>query len=338
MITRSPEAGQVSTWQRELARGYRDVASLLSAVGVDAAEARGAPLSERRFRTRVPRGYVARMRHGDAADPLLRQVLPVAAEDEVTSGYGIDPVGDLAARRPGGVLQKYRGRALLVTTGACAVHCRYCFRREFPYTQATAAADDWQQALAFLASDTTIDEVLLSGGDPLMLPDDRLASLVARLDDLPHIRRLRLHTRLPVVLPERVDDALVRWLAHTRLGRVVVLHVNHANEIDDAVAQAVQRLRSAGCHVLNQSVLLRGVNDDAAALAALSLRLFDAGILPGYLHQLDRVQGAAHFAVTDARALAIDRELRALLPGYLMPKLVYEESGAPSKRPLAERT
>jgi len=288
----------------------------------------------RSFPQRVPLGYVARMRRGDPADPLLRQVLPVTEEDLDAPGYLDDPVGDLMAMAVPGVLRKYRGRALLVVTGACPVHCRYCFRRHFPYGDAHAARGDWAQAVEHIAGDRSLREVILSGGDPLTLTDERLADLVERISAIAHIGRLRIHTRMPVVLPTRVDKGLLGWLGATRLRNVVVIHANHPNEIDDAVAQALARLQATGAGLLNQSVLLRGVNDDPEVLAGLSERLFEVGVLPYYLHRLDRVRGAAHFEVDDARAGALMAEIRTRLPGYLVPRLVREEAGAPFKLPM----
>lgn len=286
------------------------------------------------FALRVPRGYVARMRRGDAADPLLLQVLPRPAELETAPGYGFDAVGDLAATSAPGVLQKYAGRALLIATGSCAVNCRYCFRRHFPYAEQTAAANHWREAVAAIAADPSLSEVILSGGDPLSLSNAKLAELGQALCAIPHVRRLRIHTRLPLVLPQRVDAGLVDWLARLPLQKVVVVHANHANEFDAEVDAAHARLREAGCTLLNQSVLLRGVNDDVDTLAQLSERLFAGGVLPYYLHQLDRVQGAAHFEVADTNALALVATLRERLPGYLVPRLVREIAGETSKTPL----
>ena len=286
------------------------------------------------FALRVPRGFAARMRRGDAADPLLLQVLPQAAELGEVPGFTRDAVGDLDARGARGVLHKYRGRALLIATGSCAINCRYCFRRHFPYAEETAAANRWQEAIAQLRADASIGEVILSGGDPLSLSTPKLAELTDALAGTPHIRRLRIHTRLPVVLPERVDAEFLAWLGGLPFQRVVVLHANHANELDESVAAACAGLREAGATVLNQSVLLRAVNDSVDALQALSERLFDCGVLPYYLHQLDRVQGTAHFEVTDARALALIEELGTRVPGYLLPRLVREVAGAPAKMPL----
>ncbi len=271
------------------------------------------------------------MRRGERDDPLLRQVLPVADEDLVVPGFSADPVGELAIVRGDGVLAKYHGRALLVATGACAVHCRYCFRRHFPYEDERAGGADWSAAVAAVAANPTVDEVILSGGDPLLLPDRRLAELAEALAAVPHLRRLRIHTRLPVVLPERVNEELVEWLGACPLPVVIVIHANHANEVDAGVERAVGALREAGSVLLNQAVLLAGVNDSPDALAELSRRLADCGVVPYYLHLLDRVAGAAHFEVAEPRALEIMSTLRARLPGYLVPRLVRELPGAASK-------
>lgn len=334
MLQRNPLSGQRPQWQNALRDAVRSPAELLELLGLPRSLLDTSPRAAHSFPLRVPRAYVARMRRHDPDDPLLRQVLPLAAEDDDSAGYGPDPVGDLAALAAPGVLHKYRGRALLVTTGACAVHCRYCFRRHFPYGDANPAVDQWRSALAYIASDTTISEVILSGGDPLSLPDARLAELIKQLAALPHVRRLRVHTRLPIVLPERIDDGLCAWLAATPLQKVVVVHANHANEIDTATAAALGRLRGCGATLLNQSVLLRGVNDAVASLADLSEALFAAGVLPYYLHLLDKVRGAAHFDVTETEAVGLVTELRSRLPGYLVPRLVREIAGEASKRPI----
>ncbi len=334
MIAQPQPRFQPAPWQQILADAVSNPLELLRMLEIDPTEAGIRLARGSAFRQRVPRGFVARMRKGDPGDPLLRQVLPLAAEDEVAPGYLADPVGDLNAEAVPGVLHKYDGRALLIATGACAVHCRYCFRRHFPYGDSHAAADRWTRALAYLSGDTSITEVILSGGDPLSLADARLAELSARLDAIPHLQRLRLHTRLPVVLPERVDEPLTTWLAASRLKPVVVIHANHRNELDASVGRAMRRLRDAGAMLLNQSVLLKGINDDVVALADLSEALIDNGVLPYYLHQLDPVQGAAHFAVGDMTARRLVTTLRDRLPGYLVPRLVREIPGAPAKQPL----
>jgi EF-P beta-lysylation protein EpmB len=275
------------------------------------------------------------MRRGDPRDPLLLQVLPGAAELLESADFATDPVGDLDSSAAPGLLHKYRGRALVVATGACAVHCRYCFRRHFPYAEQSALRHGWQPVLAKLRADTQVEEVILSGGDPWSLSDRRLAQLTDALQTIPHVRRLRVHTRYPVVLPERVDAGLLAWLAGIRLQKVVVIHANHANEIDAQVRRACADLSSAAVTVLNQSVLLAGVNDSVAALAELSESLFAARVLPYYLHLLDKVQAAAHFDVDERRALALHRDLTARLPGYLVPRLVREIAGAPAKTAVA---
>ncbi|HEY6985483.1 MAG TPA: EF-P beta-lysylation protein EpmB [Rhodanobacteraceae bacterium] len=286
------------------------------------------------FPLRVPRGFVARMRRGDPADPLLLQVLPQPAELGEVPGFTRDAVGDIAARTGRGVLHKYEGRALLIATGSCAVHCRYCFRRHFAYADDIAAANRWEDAIGALRADASIGEVILSGGDPLSLSTAKLAQLTESLATIPHVRTLRVHTRMPVMLPERVDRELLAWLARLPFRRVVVLHANHANELDASVAAACAALKDSEAILLNQSVLLRAVNDDAVVLRALSERLFDCGVLPYYLHQLDRVQGAAHFEVDDERARSLHAQLAAELPGYLVPRLVREVAGAAAKTPL----
>ncbi len=290
----------------------------------------------REFPLRVPRSFVAKMRRGDPQDPLLLQVLPLPAEAEVVEGYVADPVGDLDSRAAHGLLHKYAGRALLIATGACAVHCRYCFRRHFPYADESALTGGWDSVLRHLRSTTDISELILSGGDPLSLNDRRLAQLTDGLADIPSVRRLRIHTRYPVVLPERIDADFLAWLRSVPLQKVIVLHVNHPREIDATTREVCLQLRDAGATLLNQSVLLAGINADVDTLAELSEALFDCGVLPYYLHVLDRVQGTAHFDSPERAALELHRELAARLPGYLVPKLVREIAGEPAKTPVTE--
>ncbi len=318
-------------WQHALRDAFGRPEELLAYLQLDPALPQLAAERLRGFPLRVPRGFAARMRKGDPEDPLFRQIWPWPAEDDSAPGYVIDAVGDLHKLRGGGLIHKYRGRVLVVATGACAVHCRYCFRRHFPYSEQLGARDHWREALAEIAGDSSLQEVILSGGDPLSLSDDKLAEFATALEQIPHVRRLRLHTRQPIVLPERIDARLLDWLDRSRLQLVMVLHANHANELDDSVAQALQPLRERRITLLNQSVLLRGVNDSVDALTQLSERLLEVGVLPYYVHLLDRVQGAAHFEVDAARATALMRELVARLPGYLIPRLVREDAGAPSK-------
>ena len=321
-------------WRQAWREAVRDPRELLAMLGLVELAADISDAAAAQFPLRVPRGFVARMRHGDPHDPLLRQVLPILDEERIVPGFGLDAVGDEVARRGGGVIHKYNGRALLIATGSCAVHCRYCFRRHYPYAEDTAAAAGWQEAVALIAGDPSIHEVILSGGDPLSLADHKLAELTDALRGIPHLRRLRLHTRLPIVLPERVDAGLLAWLRGLPWPVAVVVHANHANEFDAAVDAAMAALHDAGATLLNQAVLLAGVNDSVDALADLCERSFEAGVLPYYLHQLDRVAGTAHFEVDDARARALHAALVARLPGYLVPRLVRELPGDTSKRAL----
>ena len=335
MIAATPLPRQTSGWQRELAEAISDPAELAAELGLPAEWATAAAPAAALFGLRVPRSFVARMRHGDPDDPLLRQVLPVSAELAESPGFVADPIEEARARRAPGLLQKYRGRALLIATGACAVHCRYCFRREFPYGEQQGETGRWAEAIAALAADPAISELILSGGDPFSLSNARLESLTHALADIPHLRQLRIHTRQPVVLPSRVDEGLLAWLRSLPWRITVVLHVNHARELDMTALEAITALRSTGVLLLNQSVLLNGVNDNAATLAELSRSLHMAGVLPYYLHLPDRVRGTAHFEVSEARGLELVDALARELPGYLVPRLVREVPGEDAKVVLA---
>lgn len=325
-----------SQWQQALSSAIRTPEALLEAVELTEEQLPAIFNGGKKFPLRVPLSFVARMKKGDANDPLLRQVLPLAQENAITHGYLCDPVGDLNASKTPGLLQKYHGRALLITTAACAVHCRYCFRRHFPYQQQNAASSEWDKAVTAIAQDKTIAEVILSGGDPLAVSDHRLATLLQRLEQIPHLKRLRIHTRLPVVIPQRVCDSLLTWLNNTRLTPVVVIHSNHPNEIDTEVSLALKKLQTVqNIMLLNQSVLLRGINDNSETLVALSEALFTCGVMPYYLHLLDKAQGTAHFDLPLYQAKAIYRELHARLPGYLVPRLALEQPGASGKNLLS---
>lgn len=333
-----PIEASASQWQAELRDAITDPAELLSMLELPS-ELLAEPLSEslgsqNSFPLRVPRSFVQRMVKGDPHDPLLRQVLPIADEQVDAPGFGTDPVGDLASQVVPGVLHKYHGRALLVTTGACAVHCRYCFRREYPYDQAALTRSQWQAALDYLRADNSIKEVLLSGGDPLSLTDRKLADLLLELSHVPHVQRIRLHTRQPIVLPSRVTPSLCNMLQSLPQQVIVVVHVNHANELNAETAVTLQQLRQASDALLNQSVLLAGVNDSAQSLLDLSEKLFTQQVLPYYLHLLDKVQGASHFWVSAEEAKQLLHTIRTQLPGYLVPKLVQEITGAPTKMPV----
>ncbi|GAA5191512.1 EF-P beta-lysylation protein EpmB [Ferrimonas gelatinilytica] len=338
MITRNPDPvhGCDRLWQQELGAAYREPQQLLRDLGHDPAEFAEAIAARRLFPMLVPRPFAQRMVAGDPEDPLLKQVLPLGAEFIEQTGFGPDPLAEQQDGSPGpkGLLHKYQSRVLLMLRGGCAVNCRYCFRRHFPYQEAKVGQAEIDAAIAHLNADARINELLLSGGDPLMARDDHLSRLFEQLKAARHLKRVRIHTRLPVVIPSRITDALVTLLSEAPWPVVMVLHINHPNEIDDAVAATMTRLKQAGVTLLNQSVLLKGINDEGPILAELSERLFSAGILPYYLHQLDKVQGAAHFEVSDEDARALMAQLLTTLPGFLVPRLVREIAGERSKTPI----
>ncbi len=319
----------IPCWQKKLAEGFSSATELLDFLQLPSSLA--SDLAETQFKTRVPRGFAARMQPGNPCDPLLLQILAVGKELDVTNGFSPDPLAEAAVIPVSGLIQKYHGRVLLTLTGSCAVNCRYCFRRHFPYQDNNPGRSGWQHALDYIANDPRIHEVILSGGDPLLAKDNVLAELFTQLAAIPHLRTLRIHTRIPVVLPERINASFISLLVSSRLHKVVVLHSNHPQELDSHVSEACAALRQIGCHLLNQSVLLSGINDNAEILAALSERLFSFGVLPYYLHLLDKVQGAAHFDVALNDALAIFQQLQRLLPGYLVPRLAREEAGKKNK-------
>lgn len=324
-------APSYASWQEAMKDAVRDPVELCRLLELPAEFAATARDAVRQFPLFVPRGFLARMQLSDPDDPLLRQVLPLGQELEDVPGFTKDPVGDAGAERLPGLLQKYQRRALLVTTGACAVHCRYCFRRHFPYAEAPRSIDAWQPALDEIADDESIHEIILSGGDPLTIVDSVLEQLVDELAAIPHLRRLRIHTRLPIMIPERVTDDFVGMLASSRLTPIVVIHANHANELDSSVAEALEKLSAAAIPLLNQAVLLRGINDTVDVQAALCERLIELRVMPYYLHQLDRVAGAAHFEAPTNLGRQIIEQLRARLPGYAIPRYVQEVPGALSK-------
>lgn len=334
MIPTKPELLHTAPWQREMAKAVTEPQELIRRLDLPCSAVDLEANSD--FPLRVPESFIARMEQGNPRDPLLLQVLPQGRETRFVSGYHLDPVGDQASMAVPGVIHKYRGRVLLVATASCALHCRYCFRRHFPYADANPKSDQWRAALSYIAGDSTIREVILSGGDPLLLSDSRLSNLIDRLETIPHLRRVRIHTRLPVILPSRVDGALLRWLGKGRLPMVMVIHANHPNELDGTVGQVLQKIAAAGVTLLNQSVLLKGINDRVETLNNLSEMLFSAGVTPYYLHLLDKVQGAAHFDVGEEAALSLMEAMRNSLPGYLVPRLVREREGAPAKQLISE--
>jgi len=333
MITRTEKIRQTPFWQRELAHAIQDLDELLEFIQLDRAELAVSDAACEQFSLRIPIAYAERIKKADAQDPLLRQILPVADEMQPNPGFTHDPVSDQQSIVAQGLLQKYHGRALLITTGACAIHCRYCFRRHFPYNQSQASISEWSDSIEYLRNKKDITEIILSGGDPLTLSDTRLTKLIHKIESIPHIKTLRIHTRLPIVLPSRVCSKLLEWIKKSRLNIVVVVHCNHANEIDFAVTEALQKLKNEGVTLLNQSVLLAGINDSTNALQHLSETLFSAGVIPYYLHMLDPVAGAAHFDVNKHQATKLIQALQARLPGYLIPRLVQEIPGEPSKTP-----
>ena len=321
-------------WLTQLADVVTSPDELLHLLNVDAdANLLAGRDAKRLFALRVPRAFIARMEPGNPNDPLLRQVLTSQEEFINAQGFSTDPLEEQHSVVPG-LLHKYSNRALLLVKGGCAVNCRYCFRRHFPYAENQGNKRNWQQALEYISAHPQLDEIIFSGGDPLMAKDHELDWLLTQLESIPHIKRLRIHSRLPIVIPARITDTLVARIAASSLQVLLVNHVNHANEIDAAFRASMKKLRMAGVTLLNQSVLLRGVNDNANTLADLSNVLFDAGVMPYYLHVLDKVQGAAHFMVSDEEARAIVRELLTLVSGYLVPKLAREIGGEPSKTPL----
>lgn len=322
------------SWHDSLAKAIRDPDQLLDRLRLPESLRAAAHRAAEQFPVMVPQSYLNRMQLGDPDDPLLRQVLPLSDELLQVAGFVEDAVGDQEARAVSGLLQKYAGRVLLIATGACAVHCRYCFRRHYPYGGDPRRLEDWEPALNAIAADETVHEVILSGGDPLMLTDRRLGELIIRLEAIPHLRRLRLHSRLPIVLPNRVTPELIDLLTRSRLTLIVVVHANHPHEVIHDCSEALRTLVRSGITTLNQAVLLRGVNDSVETLAELCERLINVGVIPYYLHQLDRVRGTAHFEVDEVRGREIIAGLRQRLPGYAVPEYVREEARWPYKRPL----
>lgn len=318
-------------WQTDLTESFKRVSDLLAFLQLESS----AVDSDLSFPFLVTRSFAGRMQKGDPDDPLLRQVLPSLDETFAPSGFSADPVGDLSALAAPGLLHKYAGRVLLLATGACAIHCRYCFRRSFPYEENQLTRSREQQALRYIEKDESIEEVILSGGDALLLNDARFKSLVEQIDAIEHIKRIRIHSRIPIVLPSRMTDELMQTFKAARAKIIMVVHANHAREIDASVGYAFKKMRESGVHLLNQSVLLKGVNDSLEALAELSETLFEQDVTPYYIHLLDKALGTAHFDIPEGQALALHESLRARMPGYMVPKLVREEAGKPYKTLMA---
>ncbi|MEY4588532.1 MAG: hypothetical protein RL497_608 [Pseudomonadota bacterium] len=333
MIPRTIATWHIKSWQDELSQLVRSPEVLLTRLNLDPALLPAALKAAEAFPLRVTESYLARIQPGDINDPLLRQILPLGAELTSPAGYSRDPLNEAAVNPLPGLVHKYAGRVLLVASGACAINCRYCFRRHFPYEQNNPGRQEWQAALDYIRADQTLEEVILSGGDPLAASDKQLAWLLDQLEAIPHITRLRIHSRLPIVLPARISAEFMAVLQASRLQKVMVIHANHPQELDDDVHTSLKRLASAGVLLLNQSVLLADINDNTQVLADLSRKLFSYGVLPYYLHLLDSVEGAAHFAVPEDTARHIQRTLMEQLPGYLVPRMVREVAGALSKTP-----
>ena len=290
--------------------------------------------ADRLFHFKATKYFTNLINREDPDDPLLKQILPVAEELESAPGYDKDPLNEIKYQPVPGLLHKYKGRVLLITTGKCAIHCRYCFRRHFPYTDPDPAKPGWEQALDYISKDPSLSEIILSGGDPLTLPDERLGELIRHIAGISHIKYLRIHSRIPVVLPTRITDTFISLLDTFPRNKVLVVHVNHPNELGDPAIAAMARLQKSGIFLFNQSVLLRGINDDYRILTELSGKLFNLGIIPYYIHMPDPVEGTSHFAVQDETAKNIMAELRCRLPGYLVPRMVKEISGKGYKIPL----
>lgn len=335
MIPRTVPSCQTKHWQEEMKSLIRTPEELFQILQLDPALLPQSTEASTKFELRVPRPYAARIRPGDIDDPLLRQVLPLAHELQNAPGYTRDPLAEKHRNPIPGLVHKYKGRVLLVVAGHCAVNCRYCFRRHFDYQQNTPGREGWLKVLDYLKHNSDITEVIFSGGDPLASSDRQLSWLTGEIEAIPHIRRLRLHTRLPVMIPSRIDSQCLSWISQTRLKVVLVLHANHANELDSEVADAMAKLAAAGVCLLNQSVLLRGVNDSLDSLIHLSERLFELDTHPYYLHLLDKVAGAAHFEVSEAEGVKLMAGMLKSLPGYLIPRLVREVPGANSKIPVS---
>lgn len=321
-------------WQNQLNDLITDPASLLQMLELPQSLLPAAILASDSFALRVPKAFVRRMQKGNPHDPLLLQVLPLHAELQEHPEFVLDPLGEKQANATPGILHKYRKRLLLTLTGACAVHCRYCFRRHFPYQDNLPKSTDWPAIKQYIESQTDINEVILSGGDPLSLSNRRLSEWLARLHSIPQLKTLRIHTRLPIVLPDRIDAELLEILEQSRFRIVFVVHSNHPAELDFLTQKALKKLQTTRFIVLNQTVLLQGINDNIQTLVELSERLFDSGVLPYYLHLLDKVKGASHFDVAEAAAVNLYKQLMHELPGYLLPKLVRETAGEPYKVPI----
>lgn len=334
MIPRTVPSWQIKSWQEELKELIDCPKSLIEQLELDPKLLPAAIKASAHFRLRATPSYVARIEKGNPQDPLLLQILPLSAELNSPQEFTQDPLSETEFQPVPGIVHKYRSRVLFIAATQCAINCRYCFRRHFPYDEHQLSRPDWLQAIEYVRKDEHINEVILSGGDPLSLSDKQLAWLIEQIAAIPQIKRVRLHTRYPVILPSRITDSLISALTATRLRVIMVIHCNHAQEIDAEVRYSISLLLKAQLTILNQTVLLRGINDKSEILATLSEALFDCGVHPYYLHLLDKVAGAAHFLIDDIEAKGIYRDLLTQLPGYLVPKLVRENPREKSKTPV----
>jgi L-lysine 2,3-aminomutase len=321
-------------WQHQLSEAFKTVDALCQYLQLSPNDLPLSVPAAKSFALKVPLSFAACMEKGNPRDPLLRQVLPVHDEMRVFPGFSNDPVGDIQSATTAGVLHKYHGRVLLINTGSCAINCRYCFRRNFPYSEQQITQQSKNSAIDYIKNDSSISEVILSGGDPLLLSDEKLNSLLSELSAIAHIKRIRIHSRLPIVLPARITAELIKLLTQSATKIIVIVHCNHANEISDRVISAFKLLKNAGIALFNQSVLLKDVNDDTGILMDLSEALFSHGVIPYYLHLLDKATGTGHFEVPESEALQLITQVQARLPGYLVPKLVKERAGSLSKETL----
>jgi EF-P beta-lysylation protein EpmB len=319
------------SWQEQLREAFKSIDDLCRYLHLSPHDLPVSLEAAKNFPLKVPLSFAASMEKGNPNDPLLRQVLPINDEMLAYPGFSSDPVGDLQSAASPGVLHKYHGRVLFINTGSCAINCRYCFRRNFPYSELQISKQKENSAIQYICNDTGISEVILSGGDPLLLTDARLRELIQQLGAVEHLKRVRIHSRLPIVLPARITDEFIETMSTSPAQIVLVVHCNHANEINDRVIAALTILKNSGIILFNQAVLLKGVNDDAAVICNLSEKLFAHGVIPYYLHLLDKATGSGHFEISETKALILIREVQALLPGYLVPKLVRERAGALSK-------
>lgn len=326
------------TWSQHLSRALTSLPELIQQLALPDDMLTEGLAAQAAFKLLVPRPYLSRIEVGNPQDPLLLQILPSAMEMQAVPGYTTDPLAEAEHNPQKAIVHKYKRRLLVIAAGSCAVNCRYCFRRHFPYGENQLAQSEWQSVIDYLVAHPEVNEVIFSGGDPLMMKDALLADKVRKLEALPQIKRIRIHSRLPVVIPQRVCEEMLSWITSSRLDIVMVWHINHANEVDEEVILAATKLKQAGVTLLNQGVLLKGINDTVEAQVALSEAVFKAGLLPYYMFTLDPVEGAAHFDISIEQAQRLMGKVAAELPGYLVPRLAKEIPGKDAKTVFAPLT